>query len=73
MPYARGMRAKFQQVVALGAAFVGSADAYDMWAQQEQARVLIEYAQQQLAYRRSSPSSGPLMGVSAEQQMQVIQ
>jgi hypothetical protein len=42
------MTARFQQLIAVGAARVGSADAYDSWAQQEQARVLIEYAQRQL-------------------------
>lgn len=41
------MTARFQQLIAVGAASAGSADAYDSWAQREQARVLIEYAQQQ--------------------------
>jgi len=37
----------FQQMIAKGTARAGSADAYDRWAQQEQARVLLDYAQQQ--------------------------
>ena len=38
------MEATFQEVIASGAAQAGCADAYDAWAQREQARVLIEYA-----------------------------
>lgn len=48
------MEATFQEVIAIGAAEAGCADAYDAWAQREQARVLIEYAhwQQQNAATR---------------------
>ena len=67
------MKAKFQQVVALGGALVGSADAYDSWAQQEQARMLIEYARQQQAYLRSPLSARPVTRVAAHEALQVIQ
>jgi len=59
------MKVKFQQVVALGGALVGSADAYDSWAQQEQARVLIEYAQQQQAHRGFPSSARAAAGAAA--------
>jgi accessory colonization factor AcfC len=38
------MEVTFQEVIALRAAQAGCANAYDAWAQREQARVLIEYA-----------------------------
>jgi hypothetical protein len=60
------MKAKFQQVVALGGALVGSADAYDRWAQQEQARVLIEYAQQQPGHREFPLSARAAAGTAAK-------
>ena len=43
----KSVKAKFQLAIALGAELAGSPAAYDAWAQQEQARVLIEYAQKQ--------------------------
>jgi hypothetical protein len=51
----KSVTAAFQQMIAKGTARTGSPEAYDRWAQREQARVLIEYAQRQVLAGMSEP------------------
>lgn len=53
------MKATFRQLIVLRAELMDSPEAYDSWAQREQARVLIEYVQSLLMHDKKLGNAVP--------------